>query len=588
VIVTAPDGLPEDESFTVGHGEAFSLRGAERYTMAEAARIKGVSYHTVSRAVRQGRLPVFRLGRMALISGDDLENWQPMRERAPRRYRTEPGDIDPAGPAMLDHALGERLAIARHLSTLFEVIHAASSELSMEAFGQVLAQQFHSIFGLRRVSVWLTNLTEHTGQRLATAGEALTPIEGTIDISSGYEKFFSFIEMGQARVSYDPVVEFGEGDTAASQFPTGPLLIVPLRVRDRTVGSIFGDCAGEALRLDREQLSLAQVLGNQAALALDNALLRAQEQLRIAQLSAIIDQMDEQVRACDVRGRLNLINMAAKLPARDGTGALPELGSNAMNNPNVVERRELDGTLIPLDQHPLARALRGEEVSDWEYDVLLVDGVKTRVMVSARPLVIDGAVTGAVYLGRNVDALREAERQHAEALEVAERARRRAQALADMAIGFASTNACSGVARLALDALRAGFHADKGMVCFVDAEGGLTPSITSGFGDAPCLPDLTDPISIPITILALSRKSPAVVERAEAGKAEQQLLDMAGVRTMVVVPVHLGEEHIAALSLFIVDDEVVDNDAIAWAGVVGQHMAVAIGRARGRTSATMS
>ena len=51
------------------------------YTMAEAARLKGVSYHTVSRAVRRGKLPATRLGRMALIQSEDLREWRPMRER---------------------------------------------------------------------------------------------------------------------------------------------------------------------------------------------------------------------------------------------------------------------------------------------------------------------------------------------------------------------------------------------------------------------------------------------------------------------------------------------------------------------------
>ena len=47
------------------------------YTMAEAARLKGVSYHTVSRAVRRGKLPATRLGRMALITSEDLRDGDP-------------------------------------------------------------------------------------------------------------------------------------------------------------------------------------------------------------------------------------------------------------------------------------------------------------------------------------------------------------------------------------------------------------------------------------------------------------------------------------------------------------------------------
>ena len=75
--------------------------GGDVYTMAEAARLKGVSYHTVSRAVRRGKLPATRLGRMALITSEDLREWHPMRERAPRKYRRrEPArarDGDPRG-----------------------------------------------------------------------------------------------------------------------------------------------------------------------------------------------------------------------------------------------------------------------------------------------------------------------------------------------------------------------------------------------------------------------------------------------------------------------------------------------------------
>lgn len=67
------------------------------YTMADAATFKGVSYHTVSRAVRRGKLIVTRLGRQALIARADLDAWTPMKERAPKKYgRREPNaDVAP-------------------------------------------------------------------------------------------------------------------------------------------------------------------------------------------------------------------------------------------------------------------------------------------------------------------------------------------------------------------------------------------------------------------------------------------------------------------------------------------------------------
>ena len=91
------------------------------YTMAEAARLKGVSYHTVSRAVRRGKLPATRLGRMALITSEDLREWRPMRERAPRKYRRREPNPE-ATPALLDLASAERVELASRLASLYEAL----------------------------------------------------------------------------------------------------------------------------------------------------------------------------------------------------------------------------------------------------------------------------------------------------------------------------------------------------------------------------------------------------------------------------------------------------------------------------------
>ncbi len=74
-------GARKPNSTTAVDGPGEPTGTGDVYTMAEAARLKGVSYHTVSRAVRRGKLPAKRLGRMALIDAGDLRTWQPMRER---------------------------------------------------------------------------------------------------------------------------------------------------------------------------------------------------------------------------------------------------------------------------------------------------------------------------------------------------------------------------------------------------------------------------------------------------------------------------------------------------------------------------
>ena len=210
--------------------EAFSLRGAERYTMAEAARIKGVSYHTVSRAVRQGRLPVQRLGRMALIAGQDLDAWQPMRTKAPLRFRGhDPEPFARGAPVAFDDAMGSRLEFARQLSTLYEVIHAASTELSLERFGDLLARRFATVFGLPRVAVWVTHPRDESHRadcvvwpaNLADTASSAVPVERV----PGLRRWTG------STCHEHPSEDLFADANLAGLGPQGPLLLVPLRAR---------------------------------------------------------------------------------------------------------------------------------------------------------------------------------------------------------------------------------------------------------------------------------------------------------------------------------------------------------------------
>jgi excisionase family DNA binding protein len=99
------------------------------YTMAEAARLKGVSYHTVSRSVRRGKLPVQRIGRMAMIAAEDLGAWQPMVERRTSRHRNRVPDPS-ATPALMDPIAGEWAEMVGRMSALEETVAALTSEVA--------------------------------------------------------------------------------------------------------------------------------------------------------------------------------------------------------------------------------------------------------------------------------------------------------------------------------------------------------------------------------------------------------------------------------------------------------------------------
>ncbi len=231
------------------------------YTMAEAARLKGVSYHTVSRAVRRGKLPATRLGRMALITSEDLREWRPMRERAPRKYRRREPNPE-ATPALLDLASAERVELASRLASLYEALFAAASQLPRDEFYGLVADRLASALALRRVAIRVLDESSGRTMRVATFGPPLTnlPDETPLDESP---------LMNEISRPAKAVVE----DLSNHSVPEGrtvnvnSLLIAPIRLGNRFAGVIAADRNGEPFRLNEGELDLAQAMANVAALA---------------------------------------------------------------------------------------------------------------------------------------------------------------------------------------------------------------------------------------------------------------------------------------------------------------------------------
>jgi excisionase family DNA binding protein len=128
---TAPTGDQATATEKLASDSRNSNLSGEFFTMDEVARLKGVSYHTVSRAVRKGTIRSKRMGRMALVSAEDLAGWEPVRSRAPHKYRQRVPDPT-ITPAVMDLASGERIELARRLSALYEVIHSTAKQQPLE------------------------------------------------------------------------------------------------------------------------------------------------------------------------------------------------------------------------------------------------------------------------------------------------------------------------------------------------------------------------------------------------------------------------------------------------------------------------
>ncbi len=244
------------------------------YTMAEAARLKGVSYHTVSRAVRAGALAHRRIGRMAFVAAADLAAWRPMVQRAPKAYRRR--EPDPAAaPAMLDLAAGDRVALAERYAILAESLHVAALERPLADVLALLCDRFVVTLDLTRVTIWGVDRDCATLLPLARWGE---PMGDLSDIGP-----FADI-LASRRATVRDVAAFGPPPPPLPG--VGPLFAAPLRAGDRALGLVLGDRGGNPFALDDDQLAFAQALATQVAVAVELAQLRAQ----VAALSVLLPQ----------------------------------------------------------------------------------------------------------------------------------------------------------------------------------------------------------------------------------------------------------------------------------------------------------
>jgi PAS domain S-box-containing protein len=128
-------------------------------------------------------------------------------------------------------------------------------------------------------------------------------------------------------------------------------------------------------------------------------------------LAAVIGELPLALLACDVTGRVTHYNRAAVelfgIPAPD----MADFPRGA--NPVTSRVYRADGTTpVPLEDRPLARALRGDEVSDAEFVIVTPNGAVHTALSSARRLVGPaGQALGAVAVVQDITERRLAEQE---------------------------------------------------------------------------------------------------------------------------------------------------------------------------------
>ncbi len=546
------------------------------YTMTEAAALKGVSYHTVSRAVRRDTLPARRLGRMALIAAEDLRAWRPMRERAPHKYRRRTPDPD-ASPAVVDLSLKDRVSLALELATIYQLSRAAAAGLPLPDFMALVADRFASALDLKRVVIWAVDLDRREGRRLAGFGPPISDAPDTAPLDN-LPLVRRGLDLTRATVLPGPAGDPARGNWTIIHLDT--VLVTPLRVGDNVRGVLVADRAGEPFDLSADQLALARVLAAQAALALDRARLLEAERARADQLGAIIENVGEAVFASDPAGRMSIINAAGRALLGMDDAVVPA-AAETLDVVKMAQRYALGGDPIPPEEAPLMRAVRGEVVRDQQYLIVANDGTRKSVSVSAQPIRGgQGEPHGAVAVVRDItDAQATAERQ-ANRVTRLEVAAAQSGAVATIALAVNASSHIGQVARSAIAQMTTLLAGTRGVIYFREADGGLVRQAAM-----PASPsaerEVISPEMFPTILVAFSQRQAIYYTYDAASAAERRSFDRLAATALLIVPLVVGEEIIgAALINYPAERGQPAEDELQLAAALAGQCAVAIQKAR--------
>jgi len=535
----AGDGRqPSPEDPHISHG---SVLGTGQYTMAEAARLKGVSYHTVSRAVRRGRLPVQRLGRMALIAADDLLAWTPMKERAPRKYQSRQPALD-AHPVLLDlvAGTGTQSQLAESLSTLYEVIHSAASERSEEDFAVLIRDHVAQAFRLDRVVIWIFDSERGTATRLTRSPSLRTRFPDQVQIAD-FPLFRGMLPTSKAHLI--PDLSIVDPNIAAYFLPVerlGTVLSIPLKIGSRLCGVIMGDRHDTVFNLSAMELALAQGLANQAAIGLETLRLRLATCHRLHLLEAILEGLPESVFAIDPDGNEVVSNHAYRdMQAIEGSESMV-LG----NVIRRVNRSKKGGKVASIAETGMARALAGEEMPRFDYSIAQ-DGKPPRVLtVTTKPIRVADDLAGAFVVARDITTARETLQRRQRRGKDLEDAARKAQVVVDVVTQVNMGKTVQEVADTVLAHLVRELGGDSGLLKLRDAESRFDLRSTYELDLPPDFALRFNPASYPNTILAFARQTPILIDLEEASTFERETMERLSWSGLLIVPFQLGDEHL--------------------------------------------
>ena len=534
----------------------------------EAARIKGVSYSAVLRAIRSGRLVSRRVGRVLLITPADLDGWQPGRSGTGHAAATTSSREQARA-----HLEGQSLA---RLAWLSGLMGRASDE---RRIGQV-TDRLVADLGLGAASVWA----------LARPGSLLAPLASSGKTGVVPNDAISLHESGPALSMLRPGLQSGDSDG-----PFAPMLgaerwhlLAPIRADRQLAGLVLLVSARSQPPLADHDPDWAELLVSVIAADLLGQRRQHQDEQRSRQLQAAIDALPDPAAVADPAARILVANTAFRMQF----GLLPEsleigvdlaalLGqvehlNDVAGKRSIVPRLRAalwtpEPTTLPLALAPAAErgTLRlvlnpvepvagpGEPAAASLIRILPPPVRPAEPVSSREPGAVargtGGPTTGMVEIERVID----------------------------LVTALGAGDHLDAVMQAGVDELRDLFGATAGSILLRRDDGNLVRLSPRGFDDPDGLETVIDPVGLPSAQTAFNERQAVVLRRSTANDLETAALDRAGVDGGLIVPLLVGERAIGLLVLaFFADPGEIPPEQVTLATGLGRYLASALTNAR--------
>jgi signal transduction histidine kinase len=496
-----------------------------------------------------------------------------MRERAPRKYRRHAAGnaVQGSGVSLVST---EQVELATRLAALLEVIHSAASQGTLEDLAQIATERVAEAFQLTRMALWRVDWDARRVRRLATYREPITNIPDEVPLD---EATFLMWISGKSRSRVVQNMDEMQEPPVMKPYtlPPGPLLVVPLVRQERVIGMMTGDRSGGEIAFTEQQLALADGIASQMAMAIENTMLHEEERRRRLQVETILQELTGAVTAFDEQGRLTLSNANEKR-FFDLTDDEARLGQHVSDYLKARDEELLDGTSLSVDDNPASRALRGERVRDLEHFAFDKERNPRIIRTTARPLIVNDEVIGAVSISHDITAERDAEERDRRHREQLERSAQRSQAIADLVMEITAGQDIQSVADTALRRIVQELGADAGLMTLRDESGHFMPYAIYGERMENIPRQGIDLMRAETSARALAERRPLVVPAWTLSLPDAVKHKYADDALMLIVPMQIRGHGLGISYVSFHRAKEIDDTDLTYAAIWGRHCSQAI------------